>query len=536
MQPLDSESVEAGHIARNTRLGLMAVDVAMPYVCLSSLSLSTSTSSVAIPIAQTRPKVGSNASSNTINTSNNSSSSSHGRGQRARRVTATLPSSDSNTGVTEIAVNWFVGGAMTVDATWLSFHAPPSSPSPLSSSSYLQNDNDNGNYGGLGGWSKLLEALKPPPFIPYPPSSYPSSSNHSAHMIRHEKLRIEKSKRRGLGSAIDKGKVEGSGPISVKTPTATATVDTNRGRKAKEEEVSSFQSMSASYAQKGEARWGKLNMENNYRQPQMYSSTVRVQGAVNASINIFSSSSSSSNSTSINQPIVTLTPGVYWLVVWTVVDSAWGVKGQGHGSAAPESYLTNTRTNTELAYEMAPTVAVPNLSFRSKRNAKENTIESNERKEYVSAGKREVKGRRFWPSDPIVVEVLKGGEVKIISSVLQCAWWNRVATATSTVNSIGVTSDPKNKDKGQNGSDSTGRDHVNDKTNSISVKENDNRDDESSFFLLKLFSENREAFSVALVLVICGVFFALWKTFRQSRRRRQDGALYTRLPQSGGLV
>jgi hypothetical protein len=38
---------------------------------------------------------------------------------------------------------------------------------------------------------------------------------------------------------------------------------------------------------------------------------------------------------------------------------------------------------------------------------------------------REVRGRQFWPSDPVLVRVDSEGQVTVLSHVEDCAWWTR---------------------------------------------------------------------------------------------------------------
>lgn len=89
---------------------------------------------------------------------------------------------------------------------------------------------------------------------------------------------------------------------------------------------------------------------------------------------------------------------------------------QGHGSDSPQSYLANARTNI-------------NWKSKSDSNFKVNEKRNNENlnpKKNETFKDRIIKGRKFWPSDPIVIEVLSNGEIVIKSSVLKCAHWDRV--------------------------------------------------------------------------------------------------------------
>lgn len=78
----------SGHIPRNTRLSLVAIDTIQPYVCISSLSYSPSTTT----------------SSTTFTTSTTS-------------ATATPATFD---------ISWYVGGGYNIFKTWISWHLLPS--------------------------------------------------------------------------------------------------------------------------------------------------------------------------------------------------------------------------------------------------------------------------------------------------------------------------------------------------------------------------------------------------------------------------
>ena len=71
---------------------------------------------------------------------------------------------------------------------------------------------------------------------------------------------------------------------------------------------------------------------------------------------------------------------------------------KGAPSGSPQSHVSNARTN--LAW-------------------KETTSENRR------SGGREVRGRKFWPSDPVLIRVSDAGDVEVISFVADCAWWTR---------------------------------------------------------------------------------------------------------------
>lgn len=51
-----------------------------------------------------------------------------------------------------------------------------------------------------------------------------------------------------------------------------------------------------------------------------------------------------------------------------------------------------------------------------------------------------MRGRRAWPSDPVLVRVSNTGDIEVISSVEECAWWTREYKKSLDVNSHDTTS------------------------------------------------------------------------------------------------
>jgi hypothetical protein len=99
-----------GHVSRNIRLALSAIDLVQPYACVSS----------------------------------------------ARLVRTAAPSRrlvKDNAGVSGVDVSWYVGGGLKVDATWLSWHNSPVK-SGESDAQYLFKTRSN--------YTNLLHVLKPP--------------------------------------------------------------------------------------------------------------------------------------------------------------------------------------------------------------------------------------------------------------------------------------------------------------------------------------------------------------------------------------
>ena len=95
----------------------------------------------------------------------------------------------------------------------------------------------------------------------------------------------------------------------------------------------------------------------------------------------------------LNNEIVGFPPGKYWLISWAVVDQTYGDKGQGYPQDSfPQSHVSNIRTNVKW----------------DKKN-----------------GNRHVKGKKYWPSDPISIIVKDDMTYSIESQIIHCAWWSK---------------------------------------------------------------------------------------------------------------
>lgn len=174
--------------------------------------------------------------------------------------------------------------------------------------------------------------------------------------------------------------------------------------------------------------------------------------------------------------------GEYWIVAWTVVDQNWGLKGQGEPKGkGPQSFLANARTNTNFKKTnknaMSNKVVVKERALslkepapktphapatkegsivdwltspfappqQSRRGDEDVVVESNSDSATISgagSGARAVKGRRHWPSDPIVVRVHGDGSIFVESSVLECAWWTREAHTANAGPSVAPSPSP----------------------------------------------------------------------------------------------
>lgn len=112
-------------------------------------------------------------------------------------------------------------------------------------------------------------------------------------------------------------------------------------------------------------------------------------------------------SSSVNSGKKLPSPDTYWLVAWAKVDQSYGKSNQGSGSpsGAPQSYVSNLRTNSDWT----------------------KTLRYNDKGQKVE---RIVKGRVWWPSDPIIVQIDNNGKLTIDSVVVHCHWWEPITLST----------------------------------------------------------------------------------------------------------
>lgn len=148
-----------------------------------------------------------------------------------------------------------------------------------------------------------------------------------------------------------------------------------------------------STVQSGRTHWGASLGDASLFKASVY---ITSHSADHSSVTISVSNgttSSSSSSTSDSGVQVSLSPGAYWVVGWSMVDQHWGAGEQGFPAEShPQSFLVNGRSN---------------IGWQSNN------------------GDKSLTGRLFWPSDPLVVLVSDRGEVALDSIVKQCAWWKR---------------------------------------------------------------------------------------------------------------
>jgi len=272
-----------GHVPRNTRLVLNAIDTSQPYVCISPNSTF---------ITQFQEGI-------------------HNKPLR-RRAKGTKSKTKRRY---PFSFSWYVGGAFTVNRTWLAWHQNTDEPTTIPPEA----------------WEEKMDSLIPPD---------PPTSHHSSIW-----------------------------------------------------EAPSDDSSLASGFLSGPGRW----LWNNPLNP--------------SSGHIFTVDSLSLPQSRRQKPQKSFKRGKvesWWLVAWAEVDISWGSEGQGYpkytadGEAfPPQSHLSSARTDSEWT-------AINDL------------------------GVIKVRGRRYWPSDPVVVDIKYSGKkyqksriVGVRSHVVNCAWWDR---------------------------------------------------------------------------------------------------------------
>ena len=153
--------------------------------------------------------------------------------------------------------------------------------------------------------------------------------------------------------------------------------------------------------QMGKTRWNDSHASSNSN------------FSYSANFALYSVDSVTDNTKKSAVTVTSMKPGKYWIIVWSRIDSKWGQSNQGFPyNTAPQSYLANARTSSNNWD--------PTADSKSKHK-----------------NDRHIKGRKYWPSDPILVTVHHDGSFNIDSTVLNCAWWDRSNTfkVVSTTNS-----------------------------------------------------------------------------------------------------
>ena len=157
----------------------------------------------------------------------------------------------------------------------------------------------------------------------------------------------------------------------------------------------------ASLSQSGRSRWNTANAENKDGVFESSSTSEDVDHYHSSDPlkpqSMYSATVNPSHHTPTGDRVASFAPGVYWLIAWSVVDAEYAAVGQGQpASMGPQSHYSNARSNSKWKHEQKTPYG------------------------------RVVQGRRYWPSDPIVVVVQADGTHYVQSQVMHCNYWNRV--------------------------------------------------------------------------------------------------------------
>ena len=558
----------------------------MPYICFSSITLNS---------GKTTP-----TKKNEMNKSDQRNMEYADPGSKSHHTSTSIstlesiggtPNITSESIVTELALDWYIGGALSVDATWLSIHQPPVIPPSQHSS-----ESNHGLHADGANWSYLLEALDVPKLIPHAPSNlkgdgiYRSRVTHrnsdqavaAASLNRQSNPDIDHTNIRDIRSTpVVSGGVQHSssssssssrgvlrrGDGATRRGGGVGGDDRRRDRSqgggggsgGDRRKVSDVTfPIAVSYAQTGRGRWAE---GGNPHHPQLYSATItlsstpltsslsdstlssRSQGPTSTSTSSttststpFSTSNSTVRSLDFNMPPIYIPPGIYWLVSWTEVDRSWGDANQGEGSSTPESYLSNARTNTDWISKQNEQQK-GNADFRLRSYGKSLNEKIGIREEYVRVKPRLIKGRKLWPSDPLILEIHPNGKVSIISSVLKCAWWSRTKEDPTPTfsNTTSTTTSPSTADATSAVTPSSQGTKENSNRSSKPSSNTQNTDFNFHDFVLR--SKHRTAFWMVAISIILFIIRYLVHFFGCCIRdfslcggsRRRDNAVYQRI-------
>jgi hypothetical protein len=288
VQILDPNSPENGHVPRNVRLSLVAIDMVQPYVCVSKIATRREASAATRqarrhlqlePVGTNRPleehsKDGTASNrrvdENAISTEGSNATNLSTRGV-LRGALEIPPAQAATSRIGVIEVEWYVGGAQTVDCTFLAWHKAPA-----------QSD---GNISTVN-WSAYLSSLDTP-------DQLERFSNYC------------KSTAKEFSAA---GTLSGQFPVVASAP------------------------------QTGMSRWYASNASTGDSSAtgddlHAASDPLNPKSRFRASVSLSSSGSRFS-------------PGRYLLVTWARVDQNFGSPKQGYPvDVVPQSHLANARTN-----------------------------------------------------------------------------------------------------------------------------------------------------------------------------------------------
>lgn len=290
VQILDPNAPQNGHIPRNVRLTLAAIDMVQPYVCLSRIAVTPAGSrrgqergsrqgaralQEQLPVSGTAadgpvPGTLSNATGTGVST----------RGLVRKALEGRMGSSGPPT--QRIDVDWYVGGGRTVDCTFLAWHRVPA---------VLRRGRD-GETISTENWSAYLSSLDSP-------------------------SQTERFKAFCTGSA--------------ESPEATATSGAS---------ANVFPLLAAA-PQIGKSRWYGNSKDNTQSAPArdgMYAADDSLAPKSRFHASVMPSLPGTAG--------IPFPPGRYLLVTWAMVDQDFGAPQQGYPvEATPQSHLANARTN-----------------------------------------------------------------------------------------------------------------------------------------------------------------------------------------------
>lgn len=386
---------ENGHIPRNIRLGLMAIDSLEPYVCMSQTRLTT----------------------------NNVSAS---------------------TSQSFLHLKWYVGGAHTVDKTFLTLSRAPSaaqlvslgwshymdmlpSDSVLDDLLLTKNANFSSSNGAFfSGRNRSSPKLISPIFSGM--SRWHESTTENNIAVSHptdENVYDENDPLRPQSEytlAVNLSRVFTHRKRKLSDPTSSWSIASFAS--------SLFSTVSSSSSSSSAAENNKLDaktvhLEHAQHQERISNDAEALSASMHhrprhshtrhprrrrrlaaASDNNGNLAGASSSSSAVANPSV---KGKYWIVAWAMVDQSYGVVGQGQPTTShPMSYYANIRTRSTTHCERTGPDA------------------------------RTCQGRRYWPSDFIELDVLEDGKVAHMRHVLHCATWSMPSPQSASASAVPV--------------------------------------------------------------------------------------------------
>eukprot|EP01042_Synura_sphagnicola_P000199 gene199-201_t len=359
-QILSDKSRCNGHVPRNVRLGLLAVDVVEPYVCIQSVTPS-------------------------VILDDGTQSNAHDTGPADD-----VRSLHSPTG--QFSVTWYVGGAVRVDATWLSWIPVPeqtvlfrdrlSRALSFNRSAIREQLEDYGRH--IGGTRETIQSLV---------SSHSLMGGGNLH-------------RKGMAERqAERWKLRKTMRQSRRASTWRARRRVGRGLTSKYSSTMSSGTFhgAARDVKSGSARWG-------WSDPMRPTSADVFSAEVQArTFNLTRTSRDGGydafdtgdtprqegmdrSSDNHHGKGEALPPGYHMLVAWAMVDQSWSDMNQGFPQGSPRSHLVKARSD-------------PNWQV-------------------VNHVGKEVRGRLLWPSDPVLVHVGDRGHMRVLGYSPQCIFWN----------------------------------------------------------------------------------------------------------------